>query len=239
MVLLIGAGACSSGGLRLTGLSADEVLALAIQQAEEENWDQAVAAFQAFIFQYPSHPRHQEARFRLGQVYYDRGEHITAAGEFARLADDYPGGEYADDARFMVCDSYREVSPRPQLDQEYTRAALEHCQSLIAYYPDSEHAARAQEIITEMRDKLAMKLFYVGEYYYRRRAWDSAILSFNDVLEQFPQTAAAPRALLHLYRTYRELGYEQEAQDTRERLLREFPDSEQAREVRDATFAAR
>ena len=137
----------------------------------------------------------------------------------------------------MVCDSYREVSPKPQLDQEYTRAALEHCESLIAYYPDSEFVERAQEIITEMRDKLAMKLFYVGEYYYKRRAWDSAILSFNDVLERYPQTAAAPRALLHLFRTYQELGYEQEARDTRERLLREFPDSEQAREVRDVTVA--
>lgn len=236
---LSGALACASGGLRLAGMSADEVLAVGLQKADERSWDDAIAALEAFVFQFPSHPRYQEARFRLGEIYFEKEEYITAAGEFARLADDYPGGEYADDARFKVCDAYREVSPRPQLDQEYTRSAIQHCESLVAYYPQSEHAERARAIIAEMQAKLAMKLFYVGEYYFKRGAFDSAILSFNELLERFPQSEAAPRALLHLVRTYEELGYDDEARDTRERLLRDFPDTEQAREVRDVAVAGR
>ena len=60
-----------------------------------------------------------------------RMEYITAANEFSRLATDFPAGPWADDARFRVCESYYELSPHPQLDQEYTRGALDHCQSIL------------------------------------------------------------------------------------------------------------
>ena len=76
------------------------------------------------------------------------------------------------------------LSPDVELDQEYTRSAIQHCESLVAYYPQSEHAERARAIIADMQAKLAMKLFYVGQYYFKRGAFDSAILSFNELLEQ-------------------------------------------------------
>ncbi len=237
-LLLIFAAACASGGLRLAGLTADEVLALGLERAENRKWDDAIAALEAFTFQFPTHPRYQEARFKLGDVYFEKREFITAAAEFARLADDYPGGAWADDARFKVCESYMRVSPRPQLDQEYTRSAIEHCESLLAYYPQSEFAEPARAIIEQMRDKLATKLLLVGEHYFKRRAYDSAILSFSDVLESYPNTDAVPKALLRLFRTYEVLGYSDEARDVRERLLTEFPSSQEAREVRDITVAS-
>ena len=225
--------ACGSGGLRLAGLSADELLALGLERAENRKWDDAVAALEAFTFQHPTHPRYQEARYRLGDVYFEKEEYITAAAEFARLADDYPGGEWADNARFKVCESYFELSPRPALDQEYTLSAIEHCESLLAYYPESEFAESARAIVGGLRDKLATKTYLVGEYYFKRRAYDSAILSFNTVLSAYPSTDAAPRALLKLYETYEALGYADEAREARERLLREYPESREAGEIRE------
>lgn len=232
-----GVAACGSSGLRLAGLTADEVYTLAMQKVEEEEWDDAITALEAFTFQFPTHGRYQEARFALGQVHFEKEEYITAAAEFGRLATDYPNGELADDARFRVCESYFLLSPGPQLDQEYTRSAVEHCESLLAYYPESEFAERARQIISDMQNKLAMKLFLEGEYYYKRRAYDSAILSFNDILENYPTTGVVPRTLLQLVRTYETLGYADEAQAHRERLLRDFPESEEASQVRGPSVA--
>jgi outer membrane protein assembly factor BamD len=225
--------ACASGGLRLAGLTADEVLALGLERAENRKWDDAIAALEAFTFQFPTHPRYQEARFRLGKVYYEKEEFITAAAEFARLADDYPSGPWADDARFAVCESYSRLSPKPPLDQEYTGSAIEHCESLFAYYPESEFVERGRAIVADLREKLAMKSYLLGEYYFKRKAYDSAILSLNNVLTSYPASEAAPRALLRLIRTYDELGYADEAKDARERLLRDYPESAEARQIRD------
>ena len=233
------AAACASTGPPYETMTPDELLQLGLDEAEQRDWDDAAAALERFVFQYPTHARYQEARFRLARVYFDREEYITAANEFARLATDFPAGEYSDDARFKVCESYYELSPRPQLDQQYTRAAIDHCQSLIAYYPESEFADPARAMIEDLSDKLADKLFLAGDHYFKRNAFDSAIQYFEDALERFPASRAAPRVLLRLYQAYREIGYDEEAQAARERLLRDFPSSDEARVVRESVAASR
>lgn len=212
-------------------MTADSLLAHGLAELDDRDWDQAAEALGQFTFRYPTHPRYQEARYRLGEAFFGKGEFITAASEFNRLASDYPAGPYADDARFRVCESYERLSPKPQLDQEYTVAAIEHCQSLIAYFPDSPFAERGREIIAASRDKLAEKAFDAGEYYYKIRAYDSAVKYYDELLENFSDTSAAPRALLRLYESYQQLGYSDEAAEARERLLREFPESEAARRL--------
>src|SRR5690606_29591914 len=159
------AAACASSGPQLHTLGPDPLFEHGLQAYEARKWSEAIRAFERLVLEYPTHPRIQEARFRLADSYFGRKEYITAASEFARLATDYPAGEWADDARFKVCESYFRLSPRSELDQEYTRAAIDHCQSLIAYYPTSEFAERAQQIVVELRDKLAKKMLENAQFY--------------------------------------------------------------------------
>jgi outer membrane protein assembly factor BamD len=232
VAMLIGLTACASSAPPYETMTPEELIQLGIDEAGDEDWNDAIAAFERFIFQYPTHERYQEARFRLAQLYFDREEFITAANEFARLAGDFPGGQYSEESRFKVCGSYYELSPRPQLDQEYTRGAITHCESLLAYYPNSEFAEPARTMVADLTNKLADKLFLAADHYYKRGAYDSAIQYFGQLLERFPTSAAAPRSLLRLYQAYGEIGYEEEAAEARERLLRDFPTSEEARIVR-------
>jgi len=225
------AAGCGPHGPALSEFDADQLLSYAIDRMQAEKWTDATRALETFIFQYPTHPRYQEARFHLGEAYEGKGEHLTAGSEFARLADDYPNGEYADDARFRVCESYAEVSPDPQLDQEYTRTAIVHCESLIGNYPDSEYVPRAQALVVDMRNKLAEKLYLTGRNYVRLKVYDSAIIYFNDVLDTYPTTVVAPKALYGLYQTYEKIGYVEDASAAKERLLRDYPDSQEARRM--------
>lgn len=229
--------ACASSP-DLQGFGPDELYTHANRELSQENWTAAIEAFERLALQYPTHPRAQEARYKAGLAYMGKEEYLTATSEFLRLVTDYPAGDFADDARFQVCRSYQALSPKIPLDQEYTRAAIDHCEALVAYYPESEFAGPAREIVTRMRDKLAAKVLYGGEYYFRRGAYDSAIVYFEDVLDRFPGTATAPRALLLLVHTYERLGYEDEMEEARRRLLERYPDSPQAREVQANNLAS-
>ncbi|HLU26659.1 MAG TPA: outer membrane protein assembly factor BamD [Longimicrobiales bacterium] len=231
------AAGCASRGPTVDRLGPDELFERGMASFEAKRWTDAIRAFDRLILESPSHPRIQEARFRLAEAYFMRKEYLTAASEFVRLATDYPSGPWADDARFKVCEAYRQLSPKVQLDQEYTRAAIDHCQSLITYYPESEYVPRAQELIRELTEKLADKVYSGGEFYEKRRAYDSAILYFEDVVKEFPRTAAAPKALLRLVHIYQQLGYAEEAQAARERLLREYPDTAEAKEAEAISLA--
>jgi outer membrane protein assembly factor BamD len=232
LVLLAVLIACSSSPNPYRGLDADALFARAVAEAENRKWDNAVEAFEQFMFNFPTHAKVQEARYRLGEVYFNKKDYILAATEFARLADDFPTGEYGDDARFRVCESYARLSPRPQLDQEYSRSAIGHCRYLVASYPESEYAARADSIMRVMTNKLAEKAHQAGELYMRQNAIDSAILTFTNLLGQYPDAAIVPRTLLRLYKAYEKIGYNEEARETRDRLLKDFPDSPEAREIK-------
>lgn len=223
--------ACASGGPRLDQFDAEALFAYGMAQMREEDWTKAAEAFQRFTFEYATHPRYQEARFQLAEAYFSDEQYITAANEYARLADDFPAGPWVDDARFKVCESYQRLSPRIELDQEYTEAAVQHCQSLLAYHPGSPFEARGREIIAEMTAKLALKVYQTAAYYERRGAVDSAVMYYERAVEQYPATPVAPRALLRLVRIYDELEYREEGQRARDRLLRDYADSAEAKEL--------
>lgn len=231
LVLLLVAGACAGNGIQVQDLPPDDLMQQGITALNDRKWSNAIAVFERFIIQYPSHPRNQEARFRLAESHFGKKEYITAATEYARLAGDFPAGPYADDARFGVCESYARLSPKPALDQEYTRAAIEHCRSLESYYPSSEFVPRAQEILTGMTNKLAEKTYEAGDFYMKRGLIDSAILYFDATVEEYPTSDFAPRALMRLYEAYTRLSYKEEADAARARLLRDYPSSGEAKQL--------
>lgn len=230
------AGACATGA-PLKFDSPEALYERALQEVRDEDWADVVMLLERLKLEYPTFARMQEARFHLGNAYFARREYVTAANEFLRLAADYPTGPYADDARFRVCEAYRELSPVVQRDQEYTRAAVEHCEALIAYYPTSEFVPRAREIVQEMTNKLAAKIYEAGVFYQERKALDSAILEYERVVQQYPQTEIAPRALLRLVEVYTRLGYAEEAKAAKDRLLKEYPASPAAKQVEGVTVA--
>jgi outer membrane protein assembly factor BamD len=219
---------CASSGPELAKLTPEELFTLGLDKLEEKEWRDAIEAFERFTFEFPTDPRYQEARFNLSRAHFGAEEYITAATEYARLAIDFPAGPWADESRFGVCESYYELSPPVELDQEYTVAALEHCQALVSYHPDSPFVSRAQEMMGELREKLATKVFNAGAYYQRRGALDSAIKYFQNTVEAYPASASAPRALLRLVQIYELLQYGDEADAAKQRLLKDYPASAEA-----------
>lgn len=211
----------------------DELYRIGVQEYEDEDWDGAIEALQRFLFQDPGHAKADSAQFLIGESYFNKGQFLTAASEFLRLAQNRPAAPLADDARYRACLSYYELSPRPELDQEYTEEAISQCRSVMLLYPGSPYAEEAAERTTELTNKLARKYYLNAVYYFKRRAYDSAIVYLEHLLETYQGAAVEPDALLTLYETYVELGYLPEAEETRDRLLNEYSNSPQAEALRE------
>lgn len=230
-------GGCGARGPTVYQLEADALYERGKQELDARDWQGAIRAFEHFVAQYPTHARVEEVRLHIGEAYFGKKEYVTAASEFTRLVTDYPTSVWADDARYKTCESYYRLSPKPQLDQEYTRAAIEHCQALISYYPSSKFAPQAQGLIDDLREKLAAKAYLNGDYYFKRKALDSSIIYFEDVVGQYPKTSQAPRALLRLVQVYQQLGYREEMEAAKERMQREYPGTAEAKLAQEITLA--
>jgi outer membrane protein assembly factor BamD len=220
---------CAGNGVNPAAMSADELFQQASGYYEAGNLGRAIPLMESFVQLHFGDPRAPDVRMWLGQAYQRRRQWITAASHFQRLIEDYPSSPHEIPARFAICESYYRLSPPAQLDQEYTYAGIAHCESVATTYSQTEQGTTAGRYLDEMRNKLAKKVYDAGAFYVRRRAYDAAVVYFQDVLENFPQTIYAPAALLSLVETFRELGYVEEAEATEQRLRQEYPDSAEAR----------
>ena len=221
--------ACFSRQTNPATLSADELHERAQTAYEARNFGRATQLYEVFVQQHHGDPRAPEARLNLGTAYRERREYITAATHYQRLLNDFPQSELGLAARMGICESYYRLSPRAALDQEHTYSAILYCESVANYYPGTDPASRANAYVTELRLKLARKAYETGTFYLRRRAYDSAIVYFQQVVDDFPRTELAPAALLQMAETYTMQGYVEDAEEARERLRRDYPDSPEAR----------
>jgi outer membrane protein assembly factor BamD len=231
VLTLLVMGACTSREVPLTQIAPDDLWNQGVEQFNQERWSEAIRFLDRFIVVGGADPRVYQARYYVAEAHFNRREYVTAAGLYSGLAADLGRSDMGERARFKACRSYEELSPPAQRDQEYTRAAIDHCQALVDLFPGGEHADQAREIVDRMWERLAEEVFDGGDYYQRRRAYDSALIYYEDLVRLFPRTSYAPRALRRMIDIYTILEYDQELQETRERLLRNYPDSPEARRV--------
>lgn len=230
VVLLVAlfASGCTSRTIPPARLEPDVLFQQGTEAFQAERYGRAVELLSAFVQTHIGDPRVPEARLMLGRAYVGRGEHLLAANEFQRLATDFPSDPRAADARLLTCEAYSELSPRPERDQEYTRVAITHCESVITLYPQTDRAARAAALVAELREKLAQKAYNTGLFYFRRGSYDAALVYLNEAVNQYPETTVAPAALLRVVQSYDRMGYEEEEAEARARLQRDYPQSPEA-----------
>jgi outer membrane protein assembly factor BamD len=166
-------------------MPADEYYRLGLEKFERRDWRGSIQALQRFLFEDPGHQKVDSAQLLIGESYYNQKQYLTAAGEFLRLAQNRPAGQLADDARYRACQSYYNLSPRPELDQEYTEEAIDQCRAVALLYPGSPYASEAALRVKELTDKLARKHYLNAVYYIKRRAYDSAIVYLEYLLETY------------------------------------------------------
>lgn len=178
----------------------------------------------------PGDSRIARAHFLLGEARFAQNRHLEAAREFRRASDDTPNNPIASEALLRLGDVYADLWRRPELDPSYGQTALATYQELSNRYPGSPAVKRAQQRITELNERFATKAYKAALYYFRLKAYDSAILYLKDLVATYPKTTVVPEALIKLVQAYRALGYREDVQETCEYIRRFHPRAPKANE---------
>jgi len=224
LVALVGLGACHHGATVTPAPRADVELARARQQFSRGDFAHALLTLRRLTFELAaSQPELAEVRYRLAECYFQTGDRVQAAHEFRQVADEYPTSEYAPLALLRAGDANLRLWRRPELDPTYGQSALAIYQELAGRYPGTAAAGRAQLHVQQLREWFAEKAYKNGLFYLKRRAFDSAIIYFKDVIASYPETPRVPDALLRLVDSYRAIGYSEELKETCAHLRRFYP----------------
>jgi outer membrane assembly lipoprotein YfiO len=195
-------------------------------------WGDAEELLERVLLEFrPGDSRIPQAHYWVGEAYFARGRQLEAAREFRKASDDTPNHPIAPEALLRVGDVYADLWRRPELDPTYGQTALATYQELLNRYPASNAAKRAQLRVTELNERFAFKTYRAAMFYYRLKAYDSAILYFKDLIASYPKAAVAPDALVKLVQAYKTLGYREDVQETCDYIRRFHPKAHGAGEV--------
>jgi outer membrane protein assembly factor BamD len=178
-------------------------------------WGDGMKLLERAILEFaPGDPRIARAHYYLGETLYAQGRHLEAAREFRKASDETPNDPIASEALLRLGDVYADLWRRPELDPTYGQTALSTYQELLNRYPQSTAGKRAQLRITELNERFASKAYKAAVFYFRLKAYDSAILYLKDLVATYPKAAVVPEALVKLVQAYRALGYREDVQET-------------------------
>lgn len=220
-----------SGGVNTTLLSPEEHYNYAFELFQDEDYLEAQSEFQSILLQYPGSAVNDDAQYFLGMTYFKRDQFLLAAYEYSKLIRDIPASEYVTDSQFMLAESYYQLSPAYQLDQAYTRKAIEEFQAFIDYFPLNPKVEEAEQKINELNDKLAEKLYHNALIYEKMDYYRAAIMYYGNVQEIYHDTQYGPMAL------YKKIQLEVDSDDLTSakadinKFLIRYPDHESAKEI--------
>jgi outer membrane protein assembly factor BamD len=229
--LVVAAAGCARGfEVRRYAGNNERLYQVSSEQFRKKKWENAIAGFEKLTTDLPARdtllPR---SHYYLGVAHERRGEHLLAAQSFDRLAETFPDDSLADDALFQAGQAYQKMWRKPQLDPQYGQQAIATYRSLLSAYPDSPLAARSTKRIGDLEQWLATKDYDSGMHYYRRKAFDSAIIYFKDVVATYPTTPKAKEAYLKLHQAYRRIRYAEDAREVCDTLRQRYPADQEVR----------
>jgi outer membrane protein assembly factor BamD len=127
----------------------------------------------------------EELNWIYAQSYYGMKDFFMAGSYFKTFVDQFPFGKHAEEAHYLVALCDYKISPRPELDQENTKNALEEFNIFINRYAYSPKVEESKKMIAELQDKLVEKSQNNAKLYYDMKNYKAAVVAINNSLKQY------------------------------------------------------
>lgn len=203
-----------------------------LREFNRHKWDNAIAAFEKLTLDLPARdsllPR---SYWYLATAHEKQGEHLLAAQSYSKLVESFPDDSLAPNAALEAARSYWHLWRKPTLDPTYGQTALATYNTLIGLYPTAPVIPQAEKELGELENWFATKGYETGVFYMRRKAYDSAIIYFKDVLTRWPNAPKAKDASLRLVEAYKAIRYREDASDVCTQLRKKYVNDAEVRDV--------
>ena len=171
----------SSGDVQL-------ILNKAFEYYEKEDFSKAQTLFELVLSSINGSDKAEKACYQYAYCHYYLKEYLLAAYYFKNFSNTFTASPQREEAAFMSAYSNYQMSPIYRLEQSNTTTAIEEFQAFVNLFPDSKRVGECNTLIDECRRKLEAKAFAEGELYFNIRQYQSAVVSFDNLLKEYPES---------------------------------------------------
>ncbi len=201
---------------------------VAEEYEKDERFDEAVKKYQEVKNKYPYSAFATRAELAIADVYYKEesfGEAQINYQTFRELHPTHPQIAYV---IFRTGLSFYQQLP-DTIDRDLALAndAISSFDELIQKHAQSEFVKEAKEKRESSLKKLAEKEDYVGDFYFKRKVFDSALARYEFLLASYPNLGFDERATARAYYSSVKLKDKAKTKKFRELLKAQYPDSKE------------
>ena len=139
----------AAGDPATLALSADNIFNEAFNDLVQGNFDMAIEGFSAYIKNFPSSEKADDAQYNIGEAYYNSRRLPQAIAAFTRVINEYPSGDKAASATFKRGKAELAIGEREN--------AIEDLRAVVEKYPDAPEASLAKAELDTLGAALTKK----------------------------------------------------------------------------------
>lgn len=164
-------------------------------EIENEHYQIAIDKLRVVKNKFPYSKYSTEAQLRIADVYFLQENFLEAAASYEGFVDLHPKHEKVEYALFRSAESYENDSPgNIARDLTSVARALSTYNEFVRRFAKSSRVTMAQKSIALLRETLAQKELYIGDFYRRQKDYPQAKNRYNKVLSIYSDTPSAHKA---------------------------------------------
>jgi outer membrane protein assembly factor BamD len=140
-----------------------------------------------------------EAHEKSRTLGFKTPDYPAAAKAYELAADRYHDRpQYASDALYKEGLAYEQLARKAEYDQGSAGQAIAIMTDFMTLYPNDERVEAAQKKIGTLRNEQARGSYVVAKFYEKYKKWQGAMLYYNEVLLQDPDSTYASEARVRI-----------------------------------------
>lgn len=175
------------------------------------DYDAAIETFQSIIDNYPFSEFEEKAQLKIADAYFDDERYEEALAYYQDFSDQHSTDPRAPLAMLRAAQCHYEQIESIDRDQGAARKASEALEVLIQTHPYAEETRQGEQMLVELRTRLARNMLHIADFYLERGHWQSAASRYRRVLDEYPGLGLDARALYRLGLCLEQMKREDEA----------------------------
>ena len=186
----------------------------AVRLFQDEKYLRAKSEFEFLIFNNPGSKNAIFSQFYYAECLFHLNDYHQAIKEYEKFISISTNSKLITISKFLICKCYFELSLDFDKDQTDTKIAINKCQYFIEEFSDLKNEkievhnnkinliSSIENMINDLRSKLAKKNLEAGKLYLRIEEYDAALKYFNSILTEFYDSPYVDDALYNIILTY-------------------------------------
>jgi outer membrane protein assembly factor BamD len=153
-----------------------------------EKWQKAQTLYEIVLPSLKGSAASEQVYYKYAWTQFHLNNYILGQYYFDNFANTFTNSPNREECAFMAAKCHYFLSPSYRLEQSYTEKAMDEFQTFVNTFPTSTRVPECNKLMDELRRKQEKKAFEEGDLYYKMRQYQSALLAFDNLLKEYPES---------------------------------------------------